>query len=162
MASRSGTGAPFWIFIAILVVLHLVLHVAIGLGMGAPDLLTVAVLLAARRLKSSGAAALGLVVGILNDALSLTTFGANALSYAIIGFLGARSRDLFEGDSLLFVAVYVFLGKWLRDALYFVITRSAHGETWGSLLTAAPIAAVFAAFAAMVAMMLYRAATGER
>jgi rod shape-determining protein MreD len=162
MASRSGTGAPFWVFIAILVVLHLVLHVAIGVDTGAPDLLTVAVLLAARRVKGSGAAAIGLVLGILNDALSLSTFGANALVYAVVGFLGARSRDLFEGDSLLFVAVYIFLGKWLRDALYFVITRSDHGEAWGSLLTVAPIAAVFAAIAGMVAITMYRAATGER
>lgn len=162
MASRSGTGAPFWVFIAILVVVHLVLHVAIGLGAVAPDILTVAVLLAARRLKGSAAAAVGLVLGILNDALSLTTFGAMALVYAIVGFLGARSRDLFEGDSLLFVAVYVFLGKWLRDALYFVVTRSAHGDPWGSLLTTAPVAAIFAAFSAMVAVTLYRAATGER
>lgn len=162
MASRSGTGAPFWVFIAMLVVLHLVLHVALGLGGAVPDILTIAVLLASRRLKGSGAAAVGLVLGILNDALSLTTFGALALVYAIVGFLGARSRDLFEGDSLLFVAVYVFLGKWLRDALYFVVTRSAHGEPWGNLLTAAPVAAIFAAFSAMIAIMLYRAATGER
>ena len=162
MASRSGTGAPFWIFIAILVVLHFVLHVAIGLGPVAPDLMTVAVLLAARRVKSSSAAAIGLVLGVLNDALSLTSFGANALSYSIVGFLGARSRDLFEGDSLLFVAVYIFLGKWLRDALYFVITKSQHGEAWGTLLTGAPLAAVLAAFSGMVAITMYRAATGER
>lgn len=162
MASRSGTGAPFWVFIAILVVLHLVVHVAIGLGTAAPDLLAIAVLLAARRMKGSGAAAVGLLLGLLNDALALTTFGATALVFAVIGFLGARSRDLFEGDSLLFVAVYIFLGKWLRDALFLVMTRSASGDPWGILVTSTPIAAIYAAITAMIAIMLYRAATGER
>ncbi|MGQ0813594.1 MAG: rod shape-determining protein MreD [Gemmatimonadota bacterium] len=156
------TGLPFWIFIAVLVIAHLVLHVAIGLTTSAPDLMTVAVLLAARRLQGAAAAALGLLLGVLTDALSLTTFGALALVNAVIGFFGARSRDLFEGDSLLFVAVYIFLGKWLRDALYFGLTRSAQAESWSMLITAAPIAAVFAAIAAMIAIMLYRAATGER
>jgi rod shape-determining protein MreD len=160
MAQR--TGASFWIFIAVLIVAHLVLHVAIGLTTVAPDLMTVAVLLAARRVKGSAGAAIGVAIGLLTDALSITTFGALALVNGIVGFLGARSRDLFEGDSMLSVAVYVFLGKWLRDALYFVVTKSAHADPWSVLITSAPIAAIFAAVSALFALMLYRAATGER
>jgi rod shape-determining protein MreD len=160
MAQR--TGASFWIFIAVLVVAHLVLHVAIGLTTVAPDLMTVAVLLAARRVKGSAGAAIGVAIGLLTDALSLTTFGALALVNGIVGFLGARSRDLFEGDSMLSVAVYVFIGKWLRDALYFLVTKSAHDDPWSVLITSAPIAAIFAAVSALFALMLYRAATGER
>lgn len=160
MGTRGG--ASFWVFIVVLVTVHLVLHVALGLGAVAPDLITGAVLLSARTLGGSSAAAVGLVLGVLADALSLTTFGAQALVNTVIGFLGARSRDLFEGDSLLFVGAYIFLGKWLRDALYFALTRSAHPESWGVLLTEAPLAAVYAAFGIMVALTLYRAATGER
>ena len=159
MAAR--TAPSFWVFIVVLVVSHLILHVAVGLGPSAPDLLTVALLLAARRLRGSGAAALGLGLGVLIDALSLTGFGALALVYTIIGFLGARSRDLFEGDSLLFVFAYIFLGKWLRDALYMVLMRT-QTEPWGTLLTGAPISALYAAGAAVIALMLYRAATGDR
>jgi cell shape-determining protein MreD len=110
-------------------------------------------------LSGSGAAGLGLALGLLNDALSLTAFGALALTYTIVGFAGARSRDLFEGDSLLFVAVYVFLGKWLRDLLYIMFTRS---EPWSNLWSGAPLAALYAALAAMVALTLYRAATSDR
>lgn len=156
MAVRSSPS--FWVFIVLIVLLHFILHVAVGLDTVA-DLLTVAVLLASRRRTGFGAALIGLGLGILGDALSLTTFGALALVYTVIGFLGARSRDLFEGDSLLFVGVFVFIGKWLRDALYLVLTRT---EPWGSLLTSAPLAALFAALAAMVGLVLYRAATGER
>jgi rod shape-determining protein MreD len=158
MAGR-GNYVGFWIFIIILVVLHLVAHVAIGLRGIAPDLLTVALLLGVRRLSGAGAAGLGLALGILNDALSLDAFGALALTYAIIGFLGARSRDLFEGDSMLFVAVYIFLGKALRDVIYQVLTRS---QPWSDLWSATPLAALYAAVAGIVALTLYRAATSDR
>lgn len=160
MASRGNLS--FWIFIFVVVLAHFILHVAIGMGTSTPDLLTVAVLLASRRLSGAFSAVVGLLLGVLVDALSLTSFGANALAYAIVGFLGARSRDLFEGDSLLFVGVYIFLGKWVRDAIFLMLTRSGTGDTWGSLLTFSPIAAVYAAISAMVALTLYRAATGER
>lgn len=160
MASR--TAPSFWIFIVILVVFHFVLHVAVGLDTSAPDLATVALLLAARRLKGSIAAAVGLVVGVLVDALSLTTFGGLALVNTIVGFLGARSRDLFEGDSFMFVAVYIFLGKLLRDVLFFVFTRATFSGQWSALFTTAPLAALYAAFAAIIALILYRAATGDR
>ena len=160
MANR--TGPSFWVFILILVILHLVVHVAMGVGVSAPDFLTIALLLAARRMSGAWAAGLGLALGLLVDALSLTTFGALAVVYAVLGFLGARSRDLFEGESLLFVAVYIFLGTWLREAIYILLTRSAMHQPWGVLLTSAPIAAVYTAVSAMIALTLYRAATGDR
>jgi rod shape-determining protein MreD len=158
MAGRTNYVA-FWIFIILLVVVHLGVHVAVGVRGIAPDLLTVAVLLGARRLSGSGAAALGLALGVLNDALSLTAFGAMAVTYAIVGFLGARSRDMFEGDSLLFVAVYVFLGKWLRDLIYLMLTRSG---PWSDLWSTSVIGALYAAVAGIIALTLYRAATSDR
>src|SRR5512141_969380 len=131
MASRSSLS--FWVFLVILILLHFILHVALGFAAGAPDLLTVVLLLAARRLSGSIAAAFGLVLGVIADALSLTSFGALAVVYTIVGFAGARSRDLFEGESLLFIGAYIFVGKWLRDVLYLVLTHSASREPWGSL-----------------------------
>lgn len=160
MAAR--TAPSFWVFILVLVVFHFVLHVAIGLDTTAPDLATIAVLLAARRLKGSAAALVGIAVGALLDALSLTTFGALALVNAIVGFVGARSRDLFEGDSYMFLAAYIFLGKLLHDALFFVFTRATFSGQWGTLATGAPLAALYTAIAAIVVVILYRAATGER
>ena len=134
MAGR-GNNVAFWIFITILVLAHLVVHVAMGVRGIAPDLLTIAVLLGSRRLSGAGAAGLGFGLGLLNDGLSLSSFGAMGVAYAIIGYLGARSRDLFEGDSLLFVAAFIFLGKWLRDILYQLLTRST---AWSDMLTSAP------------------------
>lgn len=158
MAGRTN-HVGFWTFILILVVLHFGVHVTLGLRGSAPDLLTIALLLGVRRLSGAGGAGLGLALGLLNDALSLIAFGALAVSYAILGFVGARSRDLFEGDSLLFVGAYIFLGKLLRDLLYQVLTRSV---PWSDLWTVSPLAALYAAVAAIVALTLYRAATSDR
>ena len=158
MAGR-GKNVSFWIFIIVLVVLHLTVHVAIGIGGLAPDLLTIALLLGARRLGGAGAAGLGLGLGVLNDAMSLTAFGALAVSYSIAGVLGARSRDMFEGDSLLFVAVYVFLGKWVTDLIYLFLARN---EPWSYMWSGALLVALYTAIAAMIALTLYRAATSDR
>ncbi|MEX2611525.1 MAG: rod shape-determining protein MreD [Gemmatimonadota bacterium] len=161
MAARRG---KFWLFVAILVVLHFTLHLTLGLGRSAPDLLTVAALLGARRLPGAGAALLGLVLGLLNDVLSLTAFGASAVALTVVCYLGSRTRDLFEGESLLFGALYLFLGKWLHDALYFLLGLSRGGteDAVNVLLTSAPIAAAYAAGAGLVALILFRSAGGER
>ena len=49
----------FWVLVALLVVTHFLLHLGLGIGVAAPDLLTVAVLLSARRMRGWSAAALG-------------------------------------------------------------------------------------------------------
>ncbi|HET9984762.1 MAG TPA: rod shape-determining protein MreD [Longimicrobiales bacterium] len=156
----------FWAFIAVLAVLHFLLHLGLGLGATAPDLLTVAVLLAARRLSGAAAAGVGLVLGLVQDSLSLVAFGADAVALAVLGFLGTRSRDFFVGDSLLFVAVYLFLGKWLHDVLYFLLystlPSTAGVDLRRVLLVDAPTAAVYAAIAGTLALLGYRATTKER
>jgi rod shape-determining protein MreD len=157
MAGRNS-GA-FWVFIIVLVVLHFGVHVALGIRGLAPDFLTIALLLGSRRLSGAGAAGLGLAMGLLNDALSLTSFGALAVTYSIVGFLGSRSRDMFEGDSLLFVAAFIFLGKWVRDFLYQLL---AHPEQWSYMWSGALLAALYTAVAGVVALTLYRAATNDR
>ena len=160
----SGGGRrSFGLLIALLVVAHFLLHLGLGIERAAPDLLTVATLLAARRLRAGAAAAVGLGLGLLADALSLFAFGANAVVLALLGYLGARTRDLFVGDSLMFAAVYLFLGKWAHDALYALLAGSPGADgAVTRLLVQAPIAAVYAAVAGVAALLVYRVVTGER
>ncbi len=145
-------------FIAALVLTHFVLHLAFGIGAQAPDLLTIAVLLSARRSNGAAAALLGFVLGILEGTASLTGFGAAAVALTVLGYLGARSRELFEGESLIFVAVYLFLGKWLRDV---AVALLAPGTVRGGLVSAlavdAPVAAAYAAGVGAVALLFFRA-----
>ena len=156
-------GWRFWTLIAVLVVLHFVLHLSFGLGVRAPDLLTVAVLLGGRQLSGGRGAGFGFLLGLLEDAVSVSAFGAAAVTQTVIGYLAARSRDLFVGDSLLFLGLYLFLGKWLRDALYYGVAAVVRrGDAIGALLLTAPVAAAYTAAAGVVAIVAYRSLTRTR
>jgi rod shape-determining protein MreD len=151
------TGWPFWVFIAALVVLHLILHLTLGMGPEAPDLLTVAVLLGARSLSGGAAAGLGFGLGLVEDAVSVTAFGASAAAYTIVAYLGARSRDFFIGESLFFLAGYLFLGKWIHEALYYLFAAGVRrGDAVETLLVQAPLGGLYAAAAGLVAVVVYR------
>lgn len=108
------------VVVGVLVLLHLTVHVGFGVGTAAPDLFTLALLILARQSHMAVAAGTGLGLGLLEDAQGLLAFGANALALSVVGALGARTRDFFVGDSLLFVGSYLFLGKWVRDLLHWV------------------------------------------
>ena len=154
---------PFVVFIVLLIALHLFLKVGLGFGFWAPDLLTIALLLAARRMPAGIASGLGLLIGLIRDAVNLTTFGSDAVVLTILGYLGSRTRDYFVGDSVFFLAIYLFLGKWAHDALYFVVARAIGvRDTVSTLLVEAPIAAAYSALAGLILFSAYRAFARER
>lgn len=156
------TSRSFWVFIFLLVLLHLVLRLALGLSL-IPDLIVVALLLGARRLSGAGAALFGLLLGILADSLAMVAFGATAVAFVIVGFIGSKSRNFFEGDSYLFMALYAFLGAWLISVIRFFLGGAmARGEPAGLLLSSAPLDALYTTIAAMVAITAYRAFSGKR
>lgn len=157
-------GWRFWLFIVALTALHFLLHLTFGLaGPLIPDLLTLAVLLGARQVSSAGASLLGFALGLLSDALSITAFGANALALTVVAFLGARSRNLFIGESVLFVAVYLFIGKWLHDSLHYLLARDLYrADAAAALLVDFPLAALYLSAIGVVLMLLFRSATRLR
>jgi hypothetical protein len=160
MLSRDVSFATF---VALLVFAHLVVRVALGYGPTAPDFITAAVLLAARRTTGPRAALLGLGLGLLADALALTGFGATAVALVVVGWAGARTRDLFEGASYAFMFAYLFLGKWLVHAIYLLVSPDARaGAARGALLTAAPVYALFTAVGGVLALAAYRLSVGSR
>ncbi len=153
----------YLVFIILLVAIHLILHVGLGYGAGAPDLLTVAALLSARRLSGAQASLVGFMLGLLADSMALVSFGASSVALVIVSYLGARTRDMFEGNSALFIGVYLFLGKWLHDVIWFFAAPAAReGLPTSALYTAAPIHALTTAAAGAIALMLFRAVVGER
>ncbi len=115
------TDPRVWVVVVTLFLGHFLLHVGFAIGPAAPDLLTVAMLLSAREIGMGRAAGLGLVFGLLEDALSVLSFGANTVAMTVVGALGAITRDLFVGDSLLFLVSYFVIGKWLGDFIRWVM-----------------------------------------
>lgn len=116
---RSSTRV--WVVVAGLFLLHFVLHVGMSIGAAAPDLLMVALLLAAREVGVGAAAGTGLAFGLLEDALSVLSFGANAVAMTVLGAAGAVTRDLFVGDSLVFLVSYFVAGKFIRDLVHWMM-----------------------------------------
>jgi rod shape-determining protein MreD len=154
---------PWVVFIVLLIALHLFLRVGIGLEFWAPDLLTIALLLAARRAQPGWAAGIGFAMGLIRDAVNLTTFGADVIVMTLLGYLGSRTRDYFVGDSTFFLGIYLFLGKWLHDGLYFLVARAVgERDAVSTLLLEAPIAAAYSALAGLLAYAAYRAFSRER
>jgi hypothetical protein len=147
----------FWLFTVCLVVLHFVLRLGLGLGQLAPDLLIVALLLAAREMRAGWAAGLGLALGILDGAMVPFNLGTSALVMTLLGFAGARSRELFSGDNFVFLALYLFVGKWLYDTLLYLVTGDLFTASATYLVLVSPLAALYAAAAGVVAMATYRA-----
>jgi cell shape-determining protein MreD len=154
----EGTRWQFVGFIAVLVVLYFLLRVGLGLGAFAPDLLVVALLLAARRMRAGWAAGLGFLLGVLDGAAHPLTMGVAALPLAVLGYLGARSREALSGDSPVLLALYLFAGKWLYDVLvYVLLVRSNMAGPVSLLVLASPLAAAYAAAAGLAAAAAYRA-----
>ena len=143
-----------------LVVLHFLLHVGFSVDRVAPDLLTLALLLAARETGMGLAAGLGFFLGLLEDAFSVLAFGASTLAMTLIGALGARTRDLFVGDSLRFFFLYLGAGKLLRDLVYWVVAGETIREPFvSSVLVDGGLAAVYVA---VVGVILVWALGGPR
>lgn len=144
-----------WIIIILLILTHFFLHVGFGIGGWAPDLLTVALLLAARELRMGTAAGLGLFLGLLEDAFSILSFGANAVAMTITAVLGSRTRDLFVGDSFLFLVCYLAIGKWTRDLVHWLAAGDgAHAAFVEELLVRSPLAALYAAALGLTAVLV--------
>jgi cell shape-determining protein MreD len=147
----------------ILVALHLVIHVGFGVGAAAPDLFTLAVLIVARELHMAGSTAVGLALGLLEDAQGLLAFGAHGFALAVVGALAARTRELFVGDSLVFVATYLFVGKWVRDAVYWVAAGpQLRGPAVEALAVDAGIAALYMTVVGLVVVVVTGALQGPR
>lgn len=133
-----------WGAVLLLAVLHFLLHVGLGLGETAPDLLTVAVLMAAREVPMGVAAGVGFIFGLMEDAFSLLAFGANTVALTVVGAAGARTRDLFVGDSVLFLVSYLFVGKWFRDLFHWLSVGESLREPFvEAMLVESTLAALY-------------------
>lgn len=135
------------LLVPLLVVAHFLLHVGLSLEGTAPDLLTLALLLAARETGMGWGGALGFSFGLLEDAFSVLAFGASSLAMTVVGILGSRTRDLFVGDSLLFLFLYLGCGKLLRDLVHWVVAGEVvRGPFLNTVVVDGGIAAIYLAF----------------
>lgn len=144
-----------WLTVIALAGLHFLLRLGLSLGDVAPDLATVATLLAARSAGMGWGAGLGFFFGLLEDAFTTLGFGANAVAMTVVGALGGATRDLFIGDSRHFFLLYFSMGKWGHDVLHWLIAGDGmRGPFVDVVLIRAPVAALYAAAVGLVIVAL--------
>lgn len=140
---------------ASLILAHLTLRVALGLGNEAPDLFLVAVLVGSRHLSLGTAAALGFAVGLIEDSFAMSSFGATAFAMTLAGTAGAQTRHLFVGNSWTFLLSYFGLGKLLRDFLAWMTSDPVNRNTFvEQFIFESPLLALYAAVTGTLVSLL--------
>lgn len=138
--------------VAALFAVHLLLHAGLGLGREAPDLAVVAVLAGSRLVDVRWGAALGFLAGLAEDSLAVTSFGSHTFALTLTGAGGSWSRDVFLGDSVLFTAGFLFLGKWLRDVLGWLVADAVRQPFTEQLMIGWSLDALYVAAVGVVVL----------
>lgn len=153
MTSSAGRGGttPWAVPAAtlLLAVLHFLLRPFLTEWWGAPHLLVAAVLVASLGFRAGAAAASGFVLGVLEESVALGPLGPLAIVFAVAGYLGARSWDLFFTDTRLFLPLYLVVGAWgLIVVKWWIVSGDL---TWSMIILKAPLGAALTAAAAVPA-----------
>jgi len=154
VARRAGVLQVVVVPLA-LVVLHFWLRPRLGDPRFAPDLLLLALLVLAMRVRPAVGAVAGFLVGLAVDAVAPTAFGAGALAGTVVGFLAGWVRTLFVADNVMVSALFVLGAAWLRDLIQVAASNqlSGRGLLW-QLLALSPAAALSTAVAGLVVFLL--------
>ena len=158
---RGLVAARVGLIVLVLVVLQFTVRPF--LGWRAPiDFLTIGALLAAVRVRPGAAAAIGLVLGLIADAITPSAFGSGALALTLVAYGASTLKAVFFADNAALSALFVFAGKWIFDIVYLVSERRVRGaELLVQLLLWSPLAAAVTALTALLLLVALRPAIGR-
>ena len=108
--------------VSVLLVSHFLLRPLFVASFASPNLLVGGLLLATLRLRAGHAALLGFGLGTLEAAMALEGIAQIPLVLALVGYLGARSRDLLFADARFFTLAYLFVGTWVAEVGMLILT----------------------------------------
>lgn len=159
---KATRSAWLGAWVAALVVLHYTLRPFLGWRIQV-DFLVIALLLIAVRARPAVAAATGLVVGLVTDALAPESFGAGALAMTVVGFAASWLKTAFFTENLALNGIFLFCGKWAFDVVYLLASRRLHGsDLLTQLIWWSPLAAGLTAGAGLLVLLWSRAPAQER
>ncbi len=123
MSVAGGSAGRFGLIVtvALLAFLHYTLSPLLDTLFIRPNLLVCGVLVAARAMRPGGAAALGFLLGLLEDALAVSHFGLATLLLVLVAYLGSQTRELFLGEEPLFMGTYLLVGTWVYEVASFLL-----------------------------------------
>jgi len=137
-AERTGNRAGLAITVGMLAFLHFALSPAMASWFARPNLLLCAVLVAALQISPGASAAVGFLLGLLEDAMAVSHFGLATVSLVILAYLGSQTRALFLGEEPLFMGTYLLLGTWIYEVSTYLIL-GAGGDSLSFILLRAPL-----------------------
>ncbi len=140
MTSRAR-GPRLLAAVAVLAFLHFALDPVLEAWYVKPNLLLCALLISARQMRPAGAAALGLFLGVMEDAMAVNDFGMATILLVLLGYAASQTRDLFLGEEPLFVGTYLSFGTWLYETVAYVL-MGASGNVFSYLLLRIPLDAL--------------------
>jgi rod shape-determining protein MreD len=138
VAGRVGVRFGLLGVIVVLAFLHFALAPVFQSWFASPNLLVCAILVSARQLRPSAAAAVGFILGLLEDAMAVSHFGLTTLLLVLMAYLGSRTRDMFVGEEPLFMGTYLFAGTWIYEAAIYLIV-GASGSPLSYIFVRAPL-----------------------
>lgn len=143
--------------LVLLVAAHFTVRPALGDPRFAPDLVLVALLFFAIRVRPMAGTIAGFLVGLVTDAVAPTAFGAAAFALTIVGYLAGWLKAIVFADNLLVNALFVFVAAWVRDAILVLVAHQLQGGAlaW-QLLAVSPLAAGSTAAAALLVLVVFR------
>jgi rod shape-determining protein MreD len=150
--NRVGLAAT----LVVLAFLHFALAPLLDSWYLSPNLLVCAVLIAGRELRPGAAAAVGFVLGLLEDSMAVSYFGLATILLTLIGFVGSLTRDLFLGEERLFMGTYLFFGTWVYEAASYLLMGAA-GDPLAYLLLRAPLDALATGIVGYLTVPIWRA-----
>ena len=154
-AERAGNRAGLVITVAVLAFLHFALSPATASWFARPNLLLCAVLVAALQVRPGASAAVGFVLGLLEDAMAVSHFGLATISLVILAYVGSQARAVFLGEEPLFMGTYVLLGTWVYEVGTYLIL-GAGGDTLSFILLRAPLDGLATAVVGYLTLPLVR------
>lgn len=138
MAGRTGPRFGLLGAVLVLTFLHFALAPVFQSWFASPNLLLCALLISARQLRPGVAAAVGFILGLLEDAMAVSHFGLGTLLLVLVAYLGSLTRDTFVGEEPLFIGTYLFVGTWVYEVAIYLIV-GASGDPLSYIFVRAPL-----------------------
>src|SRR5438477_339953 len=97
----------------------------------------------------------GVVVGLVRDALTPASFGAGALAHTLVGYLSSWSKAVFFAENLFVNGCLFFAGTWCRNLAVAVVSGKLKGGMLGwELLVWSPIQSLTTAVTGVIVLWL--------
>jgi rod shape-determining protein MreD len=153
---RSLGAAGLGLLFIILILLHFSLRPLLD-WRAAVDFLVIGVMLVAVRVRAGPAALVGLVAGLIADALSPSSFGAAAVAMTIVAFGASWLKASFFAENVMLNALFLFSGKLGFDVIFVLLERRLSGaQLFKQVIFWSPMSAAVTALAGLALLVFFR------